>query len=140
MVVSAPEIVIAVTCAVSIRTDQRMHPIYMVYPYTMIEPLKEKLYAGFISDQLEHDNQWTKRLTDQIVDCPVTLTVQFGTATIRVRDLLNVATGDVLLLDQKPGDPAIGFIEGLRKLTGTVLTSRGVHAFRVTGMIRGVHK
>jgi flagellar motor switch protein FliM len=135
MVVSVSEIVVAIKLEVSLRTEQSTRPLYLVYPYSMIEPLKEKLYAGFVSDQLEQDDQWTQRFTTQLLDCAVRLTARLGTATVRVRDVLNFAPGDVLILDQKPGDPVDCFVEGLPKLHGSALVVKSTHAFRVSRIL-----
>jgi len=133
MVVSASEIVVAVKLQVQIEENTR--DLFLIYPYSMLEPIKEKLYSGFISDHLEQDAPWTNRFKEQLKDCSVQATVQLGTARVRVRDVLNFSPGDVVMLDQSPGDPIRCFVEGLPKLLGSAVVTKGNQAFRVTRVV-----
>jgi flagellar motor switch protein FliM len=132
MVVSLSEIVIAVTLRVHIGEASR--DLYLAYPYGMLEPIKEKLYSGFFSDHMENDISWASRFKEELQICPVSLSVQLGRATVRVRDVLNFAPGDVLVLEESPGDPMRCFVEGLPKFLGTAGVLKGNQAFRVTGI------
>ena len=132
MVVSLSEIVIAVTLRVHIGEASR--DMFLAYPYGMLEPIKEKLYSGFFSDHMEHDLGWATRFKEELQACALALTVQLGTATLRVRDVLNFAPGDVLVLEQSPGDPIKCFVEGHLKFLGSAGVLKGNQAFRVTGL------
>jgi flagellar motor switch protein FliM len=133
MVVSASEIVVAVTFQVQIEDNARS--LFLVYPYSMLEPIKEKLSSGLISDHLEQDLPWTNRFKEQLQECPVQATIRLGTAKVRVRDVLNFAPGDVLVLEQSPGDPIDCFVEGLLKFQGNAVVMKGNHALRVTRVL-----
>ncbi len=133
MVVSASEIVVAVKLEVLIEETQR--EVFIVYPYSMLEPIKEKLYSGFISDHIEQDLPWTGRFRDQLGGCRVEAIVRLGTAKVRVRDVLNFTPGDVLMLEQSPGDPLTCFVEGLPKLEGSAVVSKGNQAFKVSRVL-----
>jgi len=133
MVVSASEIVVAVKFQVQIDENQR--DLFLVYPYAMLEPIKEKLYSGFISDHLEQDLPWANRFKEQLRDCPVQAMVRLGTAKVRVRDVMNFAPGDVLILDQSPGDSIDCFVEGLLKFQGSAVVLKGNHGFRVSRVV-----
>jgi len=133
MVVSASEIVVTVKFQVQIEDNTR--DLFLVYPYAMLEPIKEKLYSGFISDHLEQDLPWTNRFKEQLQECEVEATVQLGTAKVRVRDVLNFTPGDVLMLEQSPSDPLHCFVEGLLKLEGSAAVSKGNQAFRVNRVL-----
>lgn len=133
MVVSSSEIVVAVKFQVQIEENTR--DLFMIYPYAMLEPIKEKLYSGFISDHLEQDAPWTMRFKEQLNECSVQAMVQLGTARVRVRDVLNFSPGDVVMLDQSPGDPIPCFVEGLPKLHGNAVVMKGNQAFRVSRVL-----
>lgn len=132
MVVSMSEIVIAVTLRVHIGEASR--DMFFAYPYGMLEPIKEKLYSGFFSDHMEHDLGWASRFREELQECALALTVQLGTATLRVRDVLNFSPGDVLVLEESPGDPMKCYVEGHPKFLGTAGVLKGNQAFRVTGI------
>ena len=130
---SNSEIIVFTTLQVQLGEVAR--DLFLVYPYSMLEPIKEKLYSGLISDSVEQDANWSRRFERAIAGCPVRLTVQLGTSNTNVRDVLNLAPGDVLLLDQSPGDPLNGFIEGRLKFTGSAAVLKGSQAFRITGVL-----
>ncbi|MGH7232916.1 MAG: flagellar motor switch protein FliM [Nitrospiraceae bacterium] len=133
MIVSAPEIVLSVLLRVDF--GEMSNDLFLVYPYAMLEPIKEKLYAGFFSDHSEEDLGWSGRFKDQLQNCPLEVTVQLGTATVLVREVLQFSPGDVLLLDQSPGDPMRAFVEGLPKYSGSAGVVKGNHAFRITKIL-----
>jgi flagellar motor switch protein FliM len=133
MIVTASEIVVVVTIQMMMGDITR--ELFLVYPYAMLEPIKEKLYSGLVSDQLEQDSGWTLRLRERIQECRLPLNVRLGTATVTLRDVLNFAPGDVIVLDQRPGDPLECYIEGYQKFEGSPGVHRGNHACRVTKIV-----
>jgi flagellar motor switch protein FliM len=133
MVVTASEIVVVVTLQIIIGETTR--DLFVVYPYAMLEPIKEKLYSGLVSDQVEQDGSWSQKFRERLQEVTLPITVRLGTATVTVRDVLNFAPGDVLLLDQRPGDPLDCFVEGYHKFQGSPGVFRGNHACRVTTIV-----
>ncbi len=133
MVVTATEIVVVVTLQVVIGEASR--DMFIAYPYSMLEPIKEKLYSGLFADNVEQDSSWGSRFKDALQECPVTMTVQLGTARISVQDLLNFSPGDILMLDQHPGDPLLCIVEGDPKFHGQPGVFKGNHACRVTKVL-----
>jgi flagellar motor switch protein FliM len=135
MVVSIPEIVVSVSFHVDLAGIS--HKVMVMYPYSMIEPIKEKLSAGFFADQMEEDQSWMNRFRDQLLDCPVDLTVQLGITSVPMKDVLQFGVGDVVLLEQSPGDLMTGFVEGIPKLLGAAGVVKGANAYRVVKSISG---
>ncbi|MEW6246985.1 MAG: flagellar motor switch protein FliM [Nitrospirota bacterium] len=133
MVVSVSEIVVVVTLQVLIGEAAR--DFFVVYPYSMLEPIKEKLYSGLISDHVNQDGSWASRFKDRLQECPLTITARLGTATVQLRDVLNFAPGDVLVLDQHPGDPVVCFVENIPKFHAAPGVSRGNQACRITEVL-----
>lgn len=133
MVVSIPEIIMTVLFRVDFGDSG--HDLFVVYPYAMIEPIKEKLYAGFFSDHLEQDSGWGGRFRDALQDCPVNVKVELGTSTMRVKDILNFCPGDVLVLDQSPGDLMVSSVEGLPKFLGNPGVLKGNRAYRIVKVL-----
>jgi flagellar motor switch protein FliM len=129
-VVSASEIVAVVTLQVVIGETAR--DMFVVYPYSMLEPIKEKLYSGLVSDHVEQDGGWASRFRERLQDCALNVTVRLGTVSVKVQDVLNFTAGDVIVLDQRPGDPLDCFVEGYLKFQGTPGVFKGNHACRVS--------
>lgn len=133
MVVTASEIVIVVTLQVILGETAR--ELYIVYPYSMLEPIKEKLYSGLVSDHLDQNGEWGQRFQERLHECPLPIAVRLGTATVTVKDVMNFSPGDVILLDQHPGDPLDCYIEGYHKFQGSPGIYKGNHACRVTKVL-----
>jgi len=133
MVVTASEVVIVVTLQVIIGETTR--DLFVVYPYSMLEPIKEKLYSGLVSDQLEQDGSWNNKFRDLIHECELPIAVKLGSTTVTVQDVLNFAPGDVVMLDQRPGDPLECYVEDYLKFLGSPGVFKGNHACRVTKVL-----
>ena len=133
MVVTMTEIVVVVTLQVQIGEASR--DLFIVYPYAMLEPIKEKLYSGLFADHIEQDSSWGSRFRESLQDCAVSVTIRLGTATVSVQDVLNFSPGDVILLDEHPGDPLWCFVEGRPKFFGLPGVFKGNHACRVSKVL-----
>lgn len=133
MVVTMTEIVVVVTLQVQIGEASR--DLFIAYPYAMLEPIKEKLYSGLFADHIEQDTSWGSRFRDSLQDCLVSVSVRLGTATVCVEDVLNFAPGDVVLLDEHPGDSIWCFVEGHPKFLGLPGVFKGNHACRLTKVL-----
>ena len=133
MVVTSSEIVVVVTLQVILGETAK--ELYIVYPYSMLEPIKEKLYSGLVSDQVEQNGEWNHRFRERLQDCPLPIAVRLGTATVTVKDVMNFSPGDVILLDQHPGDPLDCYIEGYHKFQGSPGIYKGNHACCVTKLV-----
>lgn len=134
MVITALELAMVVTLRLEIGDVN--HDFFLCYPYSMLEPIKEKLYAGFMSDQFAVDQHWAIRLREEVQHCRIEMTVELGQATIHVEDLMNFATGDVILLDKSHGDRVVASIEGIPKFKGVPGIVKGQQALQVTSMIK----
>ena len=133
MVASASEIVFVSTFQV--QFGETTSDFFLVYPYSMFEPIKEKLYSGLVSDQVEEDGSWASRFHEKLQECPLAVTVRLGTVSVKVRDVLDFAPGDLILLDQRPGDPLDCFVEGYLKFQGSPGVFKGNHACRIEKVI-----
>jgi flagellar motor switch protein FliM len=107
--------------------------ITVCIPYSTIEPIRSKLYAGFQSDQLEVDHEWMRRFRVQLREAQVELTVELGRTMISSGKLLDLKVGDVIPLEKDINDHLIGMVEGIPKFKGRAGTSRGAKAYRVEG-------
>ncbi len=108
--------------------------ITVCIPYSTVEPIRSKLYAGFQSDQLEVDHEWMRRFRVQLREAEVELTVELGRTEIKSGDLLKLKVGDVLTLDKDVSDYLIAMVEGVPKFKGRPGIYRGAKAFRVEGV------
>jgi flagellar motor switch protein FliM len=127
---------VVVVIKFELEMDQTAGTITMCVPYSTIEPIRQKLYAGFQSDQLEVDHVWMKRFQEQLREAEVGVRVILGTTMLRSRELLNLQVGDVIQLDQDVSEPLLAEVQGVRKFTGIPGLWRGNKAFQVKNSIQ----
>ena len=133
MIITARELALVVTLQLEI--DNISKEFFLCYPYSMLEPIKEKLYAGFMNEQYDVNQDWAVRLREEVHYCPMEISVDLGRATIRVEDLMGFTVGDVILLDNSYGDPVVASVESIPKFSGMLGVIKGQQALQVVSMI-----
>ncbi|MCK7505590.1 MAG: FliM/FliN family flagellar motor switch protein [Desulfobacterales bacterium] len=86
--------------------------MFLCIPYSMIEPIKDKLYSAFSAENEDLDMKWIGRLKEQLMDIPVEVTGELGRTKYTVRQILDLKTGDVILLDRRTDDDIARFVGG----------------------------
>lgn len=114
-----------------LELDQLIGKITLCLPYSTIEPIRSQLYARYQSDQLEVDLEWINRVRKQLFDVEVELVAELGKSKIKGRDLLQIAVGDTILLDQDVREPLLVKVEGISKFRAFAGITRGSHVIRV---------
>ena len=128
-IVSPTEMVISLTYRLDI--DGQGRPVYICIPYSTIEPIKEKLYTGFQSDQYEVDHRWILRLRQQLDSIPVRLVAELGRSKARLSEVMSWKPGDVIYLDQYVDDPINLTIEKALRFRGRPGVYRSNRAVRI---------
>jgi len=105
--------------------------IIMCLPYSMLEPFRSILTAGFQTENPSIDHAWLKRLKKLILGSKIELSVQLGSTQINGDRLLHMKAGDIIQLDQHSDQTLTGMLEGLPKLEGFSQIQRGIQSFRV---------
>ncbi|MFC6300112.1 flagellar motor switch protein FliM [Pseudomonas sp. CCM 7891] len=70
--------------------------LHITMPYSMIEPVREMLDAGFQSDLDDQDERWVKALREDLLDVDVPLSATVARRQLRLRDILHMQPGDVI--------------------------------------------
>ncbi|MBN2233011.1 MAG: flagellar motor switch protein FliM [Deltaproteobacteria bacterium] len=112
--------------------------ITVCVPYSLVEPLRNKLYAGFQSERLEVDVTWLKRLISRLLEVDVELSAVLGTAVVTPRQLMGMRVGDVMTLQQDAGEHIRVKVENLVKFRGIAGSSKGSKAVRMTEKLTGL--
>jgi flagellar motor switch protein FliM len=100
-------------------------------PYSTIEPIRDKLRAGFQDDESEVDVGWKARLQQRIKDIMVELRAELGTGRITAQQLFGLKVGDVIQLQQDVNDLLVANVEGVPKLKGRAGVTRGNRAIKI---------
>ncbi len=109
--------------------------IYLAIPYSLVEPIKEKLYSGITSNSIDVDKRWVKRLVKSLNESFVNITVELDRAELKLEDVLNLQTGDIVTLGKSVADELLVKVEGVPKFYCTPGYHRGSQAVKITRAI-----
>jgi flagellar motor switch protein FliM len=96
--------------------------LHVTMPYSMIEPVREMLDAGFQSDLDDQDERWINALRQDVLDVDVPVGATVARRQLRLRDILHMQPGDIIPVEM-PED--------------MIMRANGVPAFKVK---MGSHK
>ncbi|OJZ20375.1 MAG: flagellar motor switch protein FliM [Thiobacillus sp. 65-29] len=91
------EVVVAFTFAIELgQVSGEMH---VCMPYSMIEPIRDLLTSSLQAENLEVDKRWIRMMRQQVQLAEVEVVADLGTATLSLRDLVNLKVGDIVPID-----------------------------------------
>lgn len=70
--------------------------LHVTMPYSMIEPVREMLDAGFQSDLDDQDERWVNALRQDVLDVDVPIGATVARRQLRLRDILHMQPGDII--------------------------------------------
>ena len=73
--------------------------LHATMPYSMIEPIREMLDAGFQSDLDDQDERWVNALKEDVLDVNVPLSTTIAQRQLPLRDILHMRPGDVIPIE-----------------------------------------
>jgi len=73
--------------------------IHVVFPYSMIEPIRSILDAGVQSDMGATDDRWAVLLKEELMHAKVELNGLFAEKELKVSDMINLQAGDIIPID-----------------------------------------
>ncbi len=114
-----------------IELEQAAGNLVVCYPYSMIEPMRNKLSSGVQVEIEEIDTNWRRMIKEVILNSAVDLKIQLGKTEVTGEKVLYMAKGDVIQLDNAASDPLSCYVDGLEKLTGYIGVQRGFQAFQI---------
>jgi flagellar motor switch protein FliM len=122
---------LVIAAAFSVSLDEFSGQLWLCIPYLLLEPIKDKLsYRNIREAELE--NAWNNQLQKLLSDTEVTLSVELGKSSWRVRDVLNLKEGDIIRLDTGPQSPIAVMVEKVPKMLGIPGVVAGNRAVQVT--------
>ncbi len=87
----------------------------IVIPYSVLEPIRDKLKAVIQSDITEIDPSTLDKIKQHLKEIGITILVQLGKTNISAKDVLNLKVGDIIQLDQDYKKPIIAYMENKPK-------------------------
>lgn len=105
---------------------------FLAIPYSMVEPIKEKLYSGIQGDRMEIDQRWVSRLKDLLLESRVNVSAEIGRFTATFGEIMSLKVGDVITLGTSTTDELVVCVEDVPKFRGVPGNSRGNQALKIT--------
>ncbi len=129
---------LVLTIPFELELDQFGGFVTVCIPYSTLEPIKAKLYAGYQPDQMEVDEGWIERFLDRLKYAEVEIAVEVGKGKITAQKLTELKCGDVLILESDISEPLVAKVQGIPKFSGKAGIYGPNKAFQIEGMIRPV--
>lgn len=133
-IVSPTDLVVVINFEVEIEYWAGL--ITLCIPYTSLEPIREKLQAGFQSEHMEIDRKTADKIMKNVMKSYVELVVELGNTQVSTGDIVNLQKGDIITLDQFASEPLSIYVEGVKKFRGFAGTHKGNHAVQITDIVR----
>lgn len=132
-IVAPSEIIIKTE--IQVEVEDFKGKIFFCIPYSVVEPLKEKLYSGFQKDKFEVDQRCGGRLKEIIMDSSVGIVTEIGRVELTFGELMKLEVGSVINLGKSTSDELTVNVEGIPKFSGVPGYSRGNQAIKITKTI-----
>lgn len=126
---------VVISTTFEVELEHASGTIAVVVPYQTLEPIKEKLNAGFQPEGDRFEKVWTSQLRQHLTDTQLNARVNLGETNLTVGDLVNLNIGDVIPLTQDADGELDLHIEGTPKFKCRFGVSRGNRAIQVTRQI-----
>lgn len=121
-----------VTMSLKLQIEDISGNILFAIPYMTIDPIRDKLKVGMQFDLMAVDPQWSQRLSSEILEAPMETIVEMGNASITLRELLDLAPGDTIMLDKSSSGEMLVKIEGVPKYFGIPGIRHGNKAIQIS--------
>jgi len=132
-IVQPAEIVIRVE--VHLALENFTGKVHFCIPYSVVEPLKEKLCSGIRADTFESDERWVAGLREKLLDSRVEVVAEMGRVNLSIGEVMGLEAGNVINLGVHSGDSLLVKVGGVPKFRGTPGCRKGNQAIRVTEIL-----
>lgn len=126
---------VVISIILEVEMEEIIGRMTMCIPYSMVEPIRDKLKSGFQSDLYDIDKTCTKRLVAQLKESRVNVRAKLGDAVIKGRDLLHLKKGDIIQLRQTQNVQLDVFVEDILKFRGYVGSFNGNKAIKISEVL-----
>jgi flagellar motor switch protein FliM len=126
---------VVIVSTFEIEVEYSSGTISLCIPYSTLSPLRDRLQAGYQSEQLEVDKTWINRFKGGLLASKVDLSARLGSAEINASEVINLKKGDVIPLSQCVTDPINLYVEGVMKFRGRPVICKGNQAVQVLRVI-----
>lgn len=127
------EIVVLTTFDVEINNSPMSMSVCL--PYTMLDPIRSRLSAGYQSDHAVVNQAMVSRLEQSVSNSAIQVRVPLGKAKMSLRKFLKLEVGDLIHLNQESGKPLDVIVEDVVKYRGIQGSYKGHMAVKITELV-----
>lgn len=131
-IVSGTEVVVVNSFRIEVEGGGGKFDI--VFPYSMIEPIRDLLDGGMQGDRLEVDERWTQALKRELGLAEIELVAQLGEMRLSLADIAHMKVGDVLPFEMP--ETVVLAAQGLPLYQGKLGVHRGNKAIRIVAPVK----
>lgn len=132
-IVSLTDVVVVVNFEIEVEYNTGI--MSLCIPYSSLEPIRDKLQAGFQAEQMDVDKVWAERFKENLSLSRVEVVIELGKSFLKGRDIVELKKGDVIVLDQDSSLPLFVLVEGVPKFLCNPGTSKGSQAVQISRII-----
>ena len=137
-VVPPSDIVIATT--LEIEFESASGTVMIVFPYSTIEPIKQKLSSNFQTDHDMADSIWIKAMNRHIMNTKTSLVVKLGETDMTIGDLITLSKNDIIPLNQEASGEVTIDVEGISKFKCLMGAYKGSRSVQITSFFEKKEK
>ena len=132
-IVSPTEVVVVSTFHVEL--DGGGGDIHVTIPYAMIEPIRELLDAGTVSDRTTVDERWSSSLREDIKAAEIDVKSILTEVNLTLRDVMELKEGDIIPFEF-PDEVLLSTDDDIPMFRGTFGVCQGNNAIKVVGPVK----
>lgn len=124
---------VAIVIGFEVKMGTRAGTMNLCIPYAVIEPIMEDLAAQswFSTGRLGRSDEIRGRISGQLNRASLEISGILAETTITLRELVNLAVGDVIVTEKAASAPAVLAVEGEAKMLAHVGRHKDARALRV---------
>ncbi len=134
-IVSPSEVV--VVSSFTIELEGGSGNFHVCMPYSMLEPIREKLDAGVQTDRDDVDHRWRQSLREEIMAVDINIDSKLVEKEVTVHDILEMQVGDVIPIEMM--NEIVVNAGGLPSFRAEYGVSRGHAALKINNLIDRTH-
>lgn len=127
---------VVVTTTFEVELENASGTISVVVPYSILEPIKQKLTSGYQAESEGRDKRWLSTLNTHLSMANLDIRVPLGEARINLNRLIHMKPGDVLVLNSDANGELPVKIEGVEKFKGMFGISKGLRAVQLSKEVK----
>jgi len=132
-IVSPTEVVVVSTF--HIELDGGGGDFHVTIPYAMLEPIRELLDAGTMSDRTTVDERWSNAMREDIKVAEIELKSTLTEVPLSLREVMNLKEGDIIPFEF-PEEVMLETEDDIPIFKGTLGVCQGNNAIKVLGPVK----